>query len=158
MAGTPGNAPKSWGGQIGDSPGFDASGVLAAAVAEMQLQSYGGVIRLFPAWPKGWQSEFTLAAEGGFLVSSRISANGKIPEIRIASRLGGVLQPRSHRTTSKELPAHLWRRSRCDAVSLLTHRLPLKSIHQAARGGNSNTFSINSRQRRGKPEGRRHDY
>ena len=77
---------------------------------------------------------------------------------RIASRLSGVLQPGSHRTTSKELPAHLWRRSRCDAASLLTHRLPLKSIHQAARGGNSSTFSINSRQRRREPEGRRHDY
>jgi hypothetical protein len=45
----------------------------------MQLQSYGGVIRVFPAWPKGWQSEFTLAAERGFLVSSRISTNGENP-------------------------------------------------------------------------------
>ena len=88
MAGTPGNAPKVWGGQLGDSPGLDASGVLAAAVAEMQLQSYGGAIRVFPAQPKGWQSEFTLAAEGGFLVSSRINTNGGIPEVRIVSRGG----------------------------------------------------------------------
>jgi hypothetical protein len=89
MAGTPGNVPKSWGGQIGDSPGFDASGVLAAAVAEMQLQSYGGVIRVFPAWPGGWRSEFSLMAENGFLVSSQIGAAGEIPEIRIQSTLGG---------------------------------------------------------------------
>jgi hypothetical protein len=54
----------------------------------MQLQSYGGVIRVFPAWPKGWQSEFTLVAEGGFLVSSRIGESGEIPEIRIQSWLG----------------------------------------------------------------------
>ena len=72
LPGTPGNAPKTWGGQIGDSPGLDAAGVLAMAVAEMQLQSYGGVIRVFPAWPKGWQSQFNLVAEGGFLVSSQI--------------------------------------------------------------------------------------
>jgi hypothetical protein len=64
--------------------------VLARAVPEMQLQSYGGVIRVFPAWPKGWESEFTLAAEGGFLVSSRISTNGEIPEVRIRSQLGGA--------------------------------------------------------------------
>jgi len=89
LPGTPGNAPKAWAGQIGDSPGLDGAGVLAAAVQEMQLQSYGGVIRVFPAWPKGWESEYTLAAEGGFLVSSRVSTNGEIPEVRIRSRFGG---------------------------------------------------------------------
>ena len=88
--GTPGNSPKSWGGQIGDSPGLDAAGVLARTVPEMQMHSYGGVIRVFPAWPKGWQSEFTLAAEGGFLVSSRVTTNGEIPEIRIRSQFGGA--------------------------------------------------------------------
>jgi hypothetical protein len=61
LPGTPGNVPKTWGGQIGDSPGLDAAGVLATAVLEMQPQSCGGVIRVFPAWPMGWQSEFTLA-------------------------------------------------------------------------------------------------
>ena len=90
LPGTPGNVPKTWGGQIGDSPGLDAAGVLATAVLEMQLQSCGGVIRVFPAWPMGWQSEFTLAAEGGFLVSSRVTTNGEIPEVRIHSRLSGV--------------------------------------------------------------------
>jgi hypothetical protein len=89
LPGTPGNAPKTWGGQIGDSPGLDAAGVLAMAVAEMQLQSYGGVIRVFPAWPKGWQSQFNLVAEGGFLVSSQIGKMGEIPEVRIQSTLGG---------------------------------------------------------------------
>jgi hypothetical protein len=56
----------------------------------VMMRNQGGLIRVFPAWPKGWQSEFTLAAEGGFLVSSRVSTNGEIPEIRIRSQLGGA--------------------------------------------------------------------
>ena len=98
--GTPGNCPKSWGGQIGDSCGMDGPGVLATTVQEMQLQGYGSIIRVFPAWPKGWQSEFDLAAEGGFLIRSRIGKNGEIPEVRIQSTLGGpctVINPWSDR-------------------------------------------------------------
>jgi hypothetical protein len=75
---------------ITDCPALDSAGVLARAIPEMQLQSYGGVIRVFPAWPKGWQSEFTLMAEGGFLVSSCVNTNGEIVEVRIRSQLGGA--------------------------------------------------------------------
>jgi len=39
-------------------------------IAEMLLQSQGGVIRLFPYWPKGKAASFqTLRARGGFVVS-----------------------------------------------------------------------------------------
>jgi len=77
LPGSPGNSPTIWGGQITDCPALDSAGVLARTVPEMQLQSYGGVIRVFLAWPKGWQSEFTLVAEGGFLVSSRATAKSR---------------------------------------------------------------------------------
>jgi hypothetical protein len=90
LPGTPGGSPAAWGKQIGDSCGLDAAGVLAVTIQEMQLQSYSGVIRVFPAWPKGWQSEFALMAEGGFLVTSRIGKGGEIPEIRIQGNLGGT--------------------------------------------------------------------
>ena len=87
---TPGSSPTNWGRQITNCPALDSAGVLARAVPEMQMQSYGAVIRVFPAWPKGWQSEFTLAADGGFLVSSRVNTNGEIPEVRIRSQFGGA--------------------------------------------------------------------
>ena len=85
-----GACPAEWGNVVGDSPGFDAAGVLAATVQEMQLRSCNGKISVFPAWPKGWQSEFTLMAEGGFRVTSRIGSNGNIPNVAILSRKGGI--------------------------------------------------------------------
>ena len=68
-AGHASGRPKEWGSCLGDSPGFDAAGVLATAVQEMQLRSCGGKIWVFPSWPKGWRGEFTLAAEGGFKIT-----------------------------------------------------------------------------------------
>lgn len=88
MSGTPGNCPKEWGKKIGDSPGFDGAGVAAMGAVEMQMQSYGGLIRLYPAMPKGWTSEFSLMAEGNFMVSSSINKNGTIGDIIIRSLSG----------------------------------------------------------------------
>ena len=90
MASTPGRMPKIWGKQLGDSPGFDSAGVMATTIQQMMLQSYDNLIRIFPAWPNGWQCEFTLLAQGGFLVSSSIGKNGNIPMIKIFSQKGGV--------------------------------------------------------------------
>lgn len=104
-AATPAKLPEIWGKQVTDYIAFDSHGVLAATVQEMQLQSYGGRIRVFPAWPKGWQSEFTLAAEGDFLVSSRIRDDGGIPYITILSRKGGpcnVVNPWRGKITIKD--------------------------------------------------------
>jgi len=59
-------------------------------ISELLLQSYGGVIRLFPAWPKAKSASFTtLRAEGGFLVSSSLK-NGKIGPTKIHSAVGGI--------------------------------------------------------------------
>lgn len=64
----------------------------ASALQEMMLQSYDGVIRVFPAVPESWKdiSFTTLRAEGAFLVSAR-RENGKLIEVRIRSEKGGEL-------------------------------------------------------------------
>jgi hypothetical protein len=45
-------------------------------------------LRLFPAWPKEWDAEFTFLERGGFLVSSAME-HGRIPFVQIRSQLGG---------------------------------------------------------------------
>ena len=59
---------------------------IAAAIQEMLLQSYNGVIKIFPAIPRIWESVSfkSLLAEGGFQVSARMS-NGRVQEVEIIS-------------------------------------------------------------------------
>ena len=47
---------------------YETLPILATALNEMLLQSYGGILRLFPAVNEEREYAFTLAAEGGFLV------------------------------------------------------------------------------------------
>jgi hypothetical protein len=74
---------------------FTLEGNMAAAAGlqEMLLQSYGGIIRIFPAIPADWQAvRFTqLRAEGAFLVSAHRQA-GKIETIQIRAEKGGRLE------------------------------------------------------------------
>jgi len=65
----------------------------AAAIQEMLLQSYGGVIRLFPAIPKDWRTcAFTsLRAEGGFLVSARLE-EGRVTFLQIEATADAELR------------------------------------------------------------------
>ena len=61
----------------------------AAAVSELLVQSVGGVIRVFPAWPKDKRASFTgLRAVNGFLVSAEYDA-GAVSAIQIESTVGG---------------------------------------------------------------------
>jgi alpha-L-fucosidase 2 len=55
------------------------------AVHEMLIQSWGGVVRVFPSVPSAWQdAEFReLRAEGGHKVSAR-RAGGRTVEVRVA--------------------------------------------------------------------------
>ncbi len=46
------------------------------------------VIRVFAAWPKKWDAEFTLLCRGGFLVTSAMQ-KGRIEFVEIQSQLGG---------------------------------------------------------------------
>jgi alpha-L-fucosidase 2 len=61
----------------------------AAAVQEMLLQSYSGVLRLFPAVPATWKdvSFETLRAEGAFLVSAGLG-DGVVQRVEIVSEKG----------------------------------------------------------------------
>jgi alpha-L-fucosidase 2 len=65
----------------------------ASGIQEMLLQSYNGVIKIFPAVPKDWKnlSFKTFRAEGAFLVSAEMK-NGEINEIRIFSETGGEMK------------------------------------------------------------------
>jgi hypothetical protein len=63
---------------------------ICAPLQEMMLQSYGGVLRLFPCWPKAVAASFTtFRAEGAFLVSASC-ANGEVTSVEILSERGGT--------------------------------------------------------------------
>lgn len=63
----------------------------SGVIAECLLQSEGGVLRLFPAWPGDKDAQFTqLRAQGGFLVSAA-RARGQMTRLEIKSTAGGRL-------------------------------------------------------------------
>jgi alpha-L-fucosidase 2 len=63
----------------------------AAGIQEMLIQSYSGIIRVFPAVPKDWLnvSFKTLRAEGAFLVSAKRD-NGQTTSITIQAEKDGL--------------------------------------------------------------------
>ncbi|HET6294388.1 MAG TPA: hypothetical protein VFG33_13480 [Kribbella sp.] len=65
---------------------------LPGVINECLLQSYDGVLRLFPNWPRAVDASFTtLRAAGAFLVSATLR-DGVIEELRILSETGADLQ------------------------------------------------------------------
>jgi hypothetical protein len=63
---------------------------MAAPLQEMLLQSYGGVLRIFPCWPAGVAASFTtLRAEGAFLVSGSWK-DGRVTSLEVFSEKGGT--------------------------------------------------------------------
>lgn len=61
----------------------------ASTLNEMALQSYDGVIRIFPNWDKNISCHFkNLRADGAFLVSAKLE-NGEVKDIEIFSEIGG---------------------------------------------------------------------
>ena len=68
--------------------GVETPSIIPAAVDEMLLQSFTGVLRLFPTWPREHDASFTnLRAYGAFLVSSSMKG-GEIDDITIHSEQG----------------------------------------------------------------------
>ena len=62
---------------------------ICAPLQEMMLQSYGGVLRIFPCWPKTVPASFTtFRAEGAFLVSASME-DGVVTSLEILSENGG---------------------------------------------------------------------
>jgi hypothetical protein len=66
---------------------MESMSVLATAMNESLLQSYDGVLRIFPAFPSNKAGRFTLHAVGGFIVSSEIR-EGEVQWMRIQSLFG----------------------------------------------------------------------
>lgn len=63
---------------------------LPAVINECLMQSYDGVIRLFPNWPAASDASFsTLRARGAFLVSAALEG-GQVQPVGIHSERGGV--------------------------------------------------------------------
>ncbi|MFH0796302.1 MAG: glycoside hydrolase family 95 protein [Candidatus Omnitrophota bacterium] len=62
-----------------------------AAIAEMLLQSHAGILRVLPALPPSWRTGKVtgLCARGGFEIDISWQ-EGKITEVRVFSRKGGV--------------------------------------------------------------------
>jgi len=64
---------------------------LPLVINECLLQSYTGILRFFPNWPKEKEAEFkSLRAVGAFLVSARVSG-GKVQWIEVLSEAGQPL-------------------------------------------------------------------
>ncbi|MBU3743196.1 MAG: hypothetical protein FGM61_01435 [Sediminibacterium sp.] len=65
---------------------------LPVVINECLMQSYDGIIQLFPNWPMHQDARFTnLRAVGAFLVSAALQ-NGKVTAIKITSEAGGTLK------------------------------------------------------------------
>jgi hypothetical protein len=71
--------------------GVENLNTVPSTVAEMMLQSFQGVVRVFPDWPSSSDAKFAnLRAYGGFLVSSAVSGNA-VQYVRIVSEYGGAV-------------------------------------------------------------------
>ncbi len=92
----------------------------ASGLQEMLLQSYGGIIRIFPAIPKTWQdvSFFQLRAEGAFLVSAR-KQDGRLDKIEVYAEKGGHLKfanPFGEQSFELELSGATYRKNESDIL------------------------------------------
>jgi hypothetical protein len=72
-----------------ENPTFESPISSSRSMLDMYLQSWGGIIRIFPACPSEWKeaSFYQLRAEGAFLVSA-VRKNGKTKFIYIKSLAG----------------------------------------------------------------------
>jgi hypothetical protein len=52
------------------------------------------IVHVFPAWPKDWSAQYTLAARGGFLVSSSIEG-GRVEFVALESQAGATCKLRN---------------------------------------------------------------
>lgn len=69
--------------------GIETCGGITAGINEMLLQSYEGVLRLFPCWPAERDARFAnLRAWGAFLVSAEL-AQGVVQGVELLSEQGG---------------------------------------------------------------------
>ncbi len=71
---------------------LEHSNTTLATVNEMLLQSFEGIVRIFPVWSKQHDASFcNLRADGAFLVSAAVRG-GKVGSITIVSERGKLLK------------------------------------------------------------------
>ena len=68
--------------------GFESPGIITHALNELSMQSYEGVIRVYPSFSGGYRGSFTLKAAGGFMVTGGCTPDGTAKYIIIKSLLG----------------------------------------------------------------------
>jgi hypothetical protein len=82
--------PNLWITQAGG--GIETFSAVPSCINEMLMQSYEGVIRLFPTWPLKKNAKFYhLRAYGAFLVSSELKEN-QVDYVKVISEKGRVLK------------------------------------------------------------------
>lgn len=80
--------PNLWITQSGG--GIETLAAVPLTINEMLMQSYEGVVRVFPNWNKNKDASFEqLRAYGAFLISSSLK-NGKIEQVKIISDKGRI--------------------------------------------------------------------
>ena len=74
----------------------------AAAIQEILIQSHTGVVQIFPAIPKSWEtlSFDQLRTEGAFLISAN-KEDGKVKSVKVISEKGGILKLKNPFETDK---------------------------------------------------------
>lgn len=80
-----------WPMAISEHMSLEGGPLLQTAIDEMLLQSYSGIIRVFPAVPADWEGQFRLHAVGGFVVGG-VRASGQTTYVVIESNGGEVCQ------------------------------------------------------------------
>jgi hypothetical protein len=82
-----------WITQIGG--GVETLSAVPGTINEMLMQSYEGIIRLFPSWPEGQDAAFeNHRARGAFLVTSALKS-GEVQYVNIYSEKGRLLSLRN---------------------------------------------------------------
>jgi len=70
--------------------GIENANTVPSTVTEMMLQSFQGILRVFPNWPSGSDAKFAnLRSYGGFLVASRTTM-GTVPYVAVTSEMGNA--------------------------------------------------------------------
>ncbi|MBQ9552517.1 MAG: hypothetical protein IJU96_07100 [Clostridia bacterium] len=90
---------------------FETAPVISLALTESLLQSHEGVLRLFPALPRGKSAAFSLFAEGGFRVSAQLAPEGWVAVIESLRGEPCLVEP----PESDKVYAYL-RRSGCEGL------------------------------------------
>jgi hypothetical protein len=83
------------------------------------------VIRVFPAWPSGWDAQYKLLCRGGFLVTSS-RQHGDIEFVEIDSQAGGVCRIRNPWDSGEQVVIHKngrrWKKMSGSLLSFKTNK------------------------------------